>query len=136
MLYLNNHISKLLKESWMKIAIASEENKNLESRAAHHFGRCPYYVFITVDDDNTPKTIESLENPFFNGHEPGVVPQFIADQKADVIIAGGMGPRAIDWFTQLGVKAVTSSAPTVGELMNKYLTGEISSAESCHDSQH
>ncbi len=136
MLYLNNHISKLLKESWMKIAIASEENKDLESRAAHHFGRCPYYVFITVDDDNTPKTIESLENPFFNGHEPGVVPQFIADQKADVIIAGGMGPRAIDWFTQLGVKAVTSSAPTVGELMNKYLTGEISSAESCHDSQH
>ena len=136
MLYLNNHISKLLKESWMKIAIASEENKDLESRAAHHFGRCPYYVFITVDDDNKPKTIESLENPFFNGHEPGVVPQFIADQKADVIIAGGMGPRAIDWFTQLGVKAVTSSAPTVGELMNKYLTGEISSAESCHDSQH
>ena len=120
----------------MRIAIASEENKDLESRAAHHFGRCPYYVFVTVDGDNTLKAIESLENPFFNGHEPGVVPQFIADQKADVIIAGGMGPRAIDWFTQLGVKAITSSAPTVGELMNKYLTGEISSAESCHDSQH
>ncbi len=120
----------------MKIAIASEENNNLESKAAHHFGRCPYYVFTTVDETNTITTVESLENPFFNGHEPGVVPQFIADQKADVIIAGGMGPRAIEWFTQLGVKAVTSAAPTVGDLLQKYLTGEISTAESCHDSSH
>ena len=85
----------------MKIAIASEENKGLESRAAHHFGRCPYYVFITLDENNTPAKIEPIENPFFNGHEAGVVPQFIAEQKADVIIAGGMGPQAIDWFTQL-----------------------------------
>ncbi len=120
----------------MKIAIASEEKKGLGSRAAHHFGRCPYYVFIVTDENNTVKEVESLENPFYNGHEPGVVPQFIADQKADVIIAGGMGPRAIEWFTQLGVKAVTSSAPAVGDLLKKYLEGNITSAESCHDSEH
>lgn len=120
----------------MKIAIASEENRDLESKAAHHFGRCPFYVFITVDENNNAVKVESVENPFFNGHEPGVVPQFIADQNADVIIAGGMGPRAIEWFNQLGVKAVTSSAPTAGDLLNKYLADEITGAESCHDSHH
>lgn len=120
----------------MKIAIASEENKDLKSRAAHHFGRCPFYVFITVSDNNNVMKTESVENPFYNGHEPGIVPQFIADNKADVIIAGGMGPRAIEWFNRLGVKAVTSTAPTVGDLLNNYLSGTITSAESCHESNH
>lgn len=120
----------------MKIAIASEENRDLESKAAHHFGRCPFYVFITVDkEDNIVKT-ESIENPFFNGHEAGVVPQFIADQKADVIIAGGMGPRAIDWFNQLGVTALTVSAPSVNDILTKFLNNEIAGAESCHESHH
>ena len=65
----------------MKIAIASEENRDLESRAAHHFGRCPFYVYITVEDDNKITETESIQNPFYNGHEPGVVPQFIAETK-------------------------------------------------------
>ncbi len=120
----------------MKIAIASEENRDLESRAAHHFGRCPFYVFVTVDDNDKVLKSESIENPFFNGHEPGVVPQFIADQKADVIIAGGMGPRAIQWFDQLGVTALTASAPTVNDILTKFLNNEIAGAESCHDSHH
>lgn len=120
----------------MKIAIASEENKGLESKAAHHFGRCPCYVFIELDKINNVEKVESIENPFFNGHEPGGVPQFIADQKADVIIACGMGPKAIDWFTQLGVTALTASAPTVKDILNKFINNEIAGAESCHESNH
>ena len=35
----------------IKIAFASEENTGLESRLSHHFGRCPYYVFVEIEDD-------------------------------------------------------------------------------------
>lgn len=119
----------------MIIAVASEENKNLESRPAHHFGRCPFYVFVKVENDNVVDAI-SKANPFYNGHEPGVVPQFIAEQKADVIISGGMGPRAIDWFRQLGVIPVTANGNTVKELVDLYLTEKISNAESCAESDH
>jgi len=120
----------------MKIAIASDENRDLDSRAAQHFGRCPFYVFITVDENNEVKEVETVENPYFNGHAPGVVPQFIADKDADVIIAGGMGPKAVEWFNQLGVKALTASAPKVSDVLEKYISGELTSAEACDESHH
>ena len=119
----------------MIIAVASEENKDLKSRPAHHFGRCPFYVFVKVENDKIIEA-EGKKNPFYSGHEVGEVPQFIANQKADVMISGGMGPRAIDWFRQLGVVPVTANGNSVEELVNLYLLEKISNAESCAESDH
>ncbi|MCD6413164.1 MAG: NifB/NifX family molybdenum-iron cluster-binding protein [Elusimicrobia bacterium] len=119
----------------MRIAIASEENKGLESAVAHHFGRCPYYVFAEVEE-GVVKKVETKENPFFASHEPGVAPRYIANEKANVIIAGGMGPRAIDWFERLGVKAVTGTSGTVGKALDDYLSGKLTTAESCNEHKH
>ena len=119
----------------MKIAFASEENKGLESAMAHHFGRCPYYVFAEVEE-GVAKNVETKENPFFSSHEPGVVPQYIADEKADVMIAGGMGPRAIEWFGKLGVKAVTGAGGSVRAALDDYLKGNLSGADSCDEHKH
>ena len=85
-----------------KIAFASEENISLDGRLSHHFGRYPYYVFVEIEDEEA-KNVEVKENPYFASHVPGAVPQFIADEGAKVIIAGGMDPRAIDWFRRLGI---------------------------------
>jgi len=37
----------------MKISFASEDGKGLDSMLAHHFGRCPYYIFVEVDGKKT-----------------------------------------------------------------------------------
>jgi len=116
----------------MRIAFASEENKGLSSMLAHHFGRCPYYVFIDVDNKKI-KNVETKENPFFNKHESRVVPKFIADEKANVIIAGGMGPMAIEWFEKLKVKPITTAPREIKSVLDDYLSGRISKAESCRD---
>jgi predicted Fe-Mo cluster-binding NifX family protein len=116
----------------MKIAFASEENKGLESMVAQHFGRCPYYVFVDVES-NDVKSIETKENPYFDSHEPGVVPQFIAKENANVIIAGGMGPRAIEWFEKLGVQPITGTNGKVKDALDKYLEGKLSGAGPCDE---
>jgi len=116
----------------MKIAFASEENRGVESILAYHFGRCPYYVFIDVED-NKVNNVETKENPFFNKHEPGIVPQFVAKEKTNVIIAGGMGPRAIDWFEKLGVKPITTIPRKIKDILQDYLQGKLQGAESCSD---
>ena len=116
----------------MKIAFSSEENKGIDGMLAHHFGRCPYYVFVDVED-NKIKSIETKENPFFNDHEPGVVPQFIADKKADVIVSGGMGPRAIEWFKDLKVKAITAQPKKIKEILDDYFEGKLKGAEPCNE---
>ncbi len=116
----------------MKIAFASEEDKDIESVLAHHFGRCPYYIFVEVEDGKI-KSVETKENPYFNAHAPGVVPEFIAKQGANVIIAGGMGPRAIDWFNRLGVQPVTGAAGKIKDVLNDYLAGKLSGVEPCDE---
>ncbi|MCD6495691.1 MAG: NifB/NifX family molybdenum-iron cluster-binding protein [Candidatus Aenigmarchaeota archaeon] len=116
----------------MKISFASEDGKGLDSMLAHHFGRCPYYIFVEVDGKKTGK-VENMKNPFFDGHEPGIVPSFIAEQKADVIVAGGMGPQAIKWFEQLGVKAITTEPKKIGAILSDYLEGKLSEAEPCDE---
>ena len=115
----------------MKIAFASE-GKGIESVLSHHFGRCPYYVFVETEGKEI-KAVETKENPFFDRHEPGVVPRFVAKQKADVVIAGGMGPRAIDWFEQLKVKPVTTGPRKIKDILEDYLEGKLQGAEACEE---
>jgi len=114
----------------MKIAFASEEDKGLESRIAYHFGRCPYYVFVEVENGQI-KSVETKQNPYFGSHAPGVVPEFIASQGAKVIIAGGMGPRAIDWFNRLGVQPITGVSGVIRNVLNDYLAGKLADAKPC-----
>ena len=115
----------------IKIAFASEENAGLDGHLSHHFGRCPYYVFVEIEDGEI-KNVEVKENPYFTSHVPGAVPQFIASEGVNVIIAGGMGPRAIDWFTRLGIQPVAGVSGKIRDILNDYLADKIQlGAEPC-----
>jgi predicted Fe-Mo cluster-binding NifX family protein len=115
----------------MKIAFASEDNQGLQGTLSAHFGRCPYYTIVDVED-NTASNVEVIDNPYFNSHVPGAVPQFIKEQNAQVMIAGGMGPRALEHFNQFGIEAITTSIQgNLEDILNAYLRGEISGATGC-----
>lgn len=107
-----------------KIAIASDDNAGLNSRVSGHFGRCPYYTLLEVEE-NEIKRVSSLENPYYLNHgQPGQSPNFIKEQGAEVIIAGGMGPRAVGFFNQLGIEVVTEARGRVVDAVNSYLRGK------------
>lgn len=113
------------------IVLAANDNRGLAGDMAQHFGRCPFYVVTRVTDDQRIEATEVHENPYARQHNPGQIPQFIHALGADVIIAAGMGQRAIAWFEQLGVEAVTGSRGQVGTTLGAYLNGEIQGAAGC-----
>ena len=116
-----------------RIALACEDNQGLGGQISQHFGRCPYYLIVEVEGLEIVKT-ETVNNPYYNSHSPGMVPQFINEQGVNVMIAGGMGPRAIDMFTSLGIEAVSGAVGNVGNILQAYLRGEITGVEACqHD---
>jgi predicted Fe-Mo cluster-binding NifX family protein len=117
----------------MKIVVSSDNSRKLESSVSHHFGRCPYFTVVEVDD-NEIKNVESVENPFFNGHSPGQVPAFIKELHADVMLAGGMGRRAISIFENYGILCSTGAAGTVRSAVNSYVAGSLSAALPCRES--
>jgi predicted Fe-Mo cluster-binding NifX family protein len=120
-----------------RIALASEDEFGLEGSLSAHFGRCPFYTLVNADGDRIVDC-EVVKNPYFPNHEPGVIPQFIHAQKANVMIAGGMGPRAIDFFTRFGIDVATGAQGNVRNVVEAYLRGEIQGIVACehHGQDH
>jgi len=118
-----------------RIALACDVGFGLESSISPHFGRCPFYVLVDVSDDQI-LGFEVVRNPYYPNHQPGVIPQFIHSKKANVMIAGGMGPRAIDFFSQLGIDVATGVQGKVKDIVEAYLRGEIQGIVACEHHNH
>ena len=115
------------------IAIAAEDHLGLDGEVSAHFGRCPAYVLARVAGGAILDT-EVVANPHFNHHRPGVAPQFIHGLGADVILAGGMGPRAVDLFHSVGIEVATGAVGRVGAVLDAYLRGDVRGIVPCaHD---
>ena len=117
----------------MKIAVTVESNNGLDSIVAEHFGRAPCFMLVDVENGEVIAT-QGIVNPFAEAHQPGQVPGYIHEQKANVILSGGMGGRAIGFFEQLGIKAATGANGTVRQALENYLGGKLKEAAPCLES--
>ena len=117
----------------IRVAVSVDDSNGLDSVVSPHFGRCPYYILVDLDDREV-KQVNAVANPNYGRHAPGTVPTFIQDQGADVMLAGGMGRRAIALFQQYGIQAATGAAGSVRHALEQYLGGELQGAEPCSTS--
>lgn len=117
----------------MRIAVSVETNNGLESVVAHHFGRCPYFAIVDLDGTDV-KAVNVIANPYYGAHQPGQVPGYIHQQEAEVMLSGGMGGRAIQFFQQYGIKAATGANGTVRTALESYLGGGLNAAAPCKES--
>jgi predicted Fe-Mo cluster-binding NifX family protein len=117
----------------MRIAISAESNTGLDSPISPHFGRCPYFILVDVEGQEI-KGVISIDNPFYGNHAPGQVPAFISSQRADVMLTGGMGVRAVGFFQQYNIEAVTGASGTVRQSLQSYLAGELHGVDPCAES--
>jgi len=102
----------------MKIAIPIAGGK-----LCMHFGHCETFAIIDTDKDGKITGNQSVVPP---PHEPGVLPKWLGEMGANVIIAGGMGHRAQDLFAQAGVKVVTGAPALEPEtLVKQYLSQNL-----------
>ena len=69
-----------------------------------HFGHCEQSALFDVDSDAASVRSPRLLAP--PAHEPGVLPRWLHEQGADVIITGGMGARAQSLFAQNNITVV------------------------------
>jgi predicted Fe-Mo cluster-binding NifX family protein len=120
-------------EPTMRIAVSADDSRGLESVVAPHFGRCPYFIVVEVEGREA-QAVEAVRNPYFEQHQPGQVPGFVAEQNVDVMLTGGMGGRAIAFFRQFGIEPVTGAQGTVRRVVEQYLGGDLSEAEACRES--
>ncbi|EKE03635.1 MAG: hypothetical protein ACD_20C00174G0009 [uncultured bacterium] len=109
----------------------SEEKKTMRfaiptanGKLCTHFGHCEVFTFIDVDpDSNIIIAKETITPP---EHQPGILPPWIAEQGASIIIAGGMGERARVMFEEYNIKVVVGAqADEPEQLVKNYLNNNL-----------
>lgn len=86
----------------MRIAIPVVQQK-----VSPHFGHCEEFALIDVDlEKKELLATELIPSPV---HQPGLLPVWLHEQGATLVIAGGMGGRAQDIFAQNGIKVITGA---------------------------
>jgi predicted Fe-Mo cluster-binding NifX family protein len=125
--------SRMNSEIRKTIAIAAEDDRGLDGEVSHHFGRCLSYVIAVVEGGQVVSTRVQM-NPHYANHQPGQMPVYIRSLGADVILAGGMGPKAVTMFQQFGMEVATGAVGNVGRVLDAYLAGEVKGTVPCsHD---
>jgi predicted Fe-Mo cluster-binding NifX family protein len=118
----------------MRIAVSADNRNGLDSVVSPHFGRCPHFILVDLQDREVTE-IREVDNPYFGRHQPGQVPAFINSLGANVMLTGGMGGRAIQFFQQFSIEGVTGAYGTVRQSMERYLGGELRGAAPCRESE-
>ncbi len=115
------------------IAVAAEDETGLDGQVAGHFGRCRAYVVVQAVGCQIQES-RVVPNPHLEAHQPGQVPRFIQGLGVDAILAGGMGPRAVNVFSKYGIDVATGLTGSVRDVVAGYLRGEVSGTVPCgHD---
>jgi Mrp family chromosome partitioning ATPase/predicted Fe-Mo cluster-binding NifX family protein len=95
-----------------------------------HFGHAAEFAIVHVEEKEIKKK-ELIEPP---PHEPGVLPKWLGELGVDVIIAGGMGQKALSLFGENGIKVMTG-APSLSpeELVAQYVADTLVTGENVCD---
>jgi len=116
----------------MKIAIASDNDY-----VSAHFGRCDCYTIVEIENTGTEKKILNRIKVDTPDHQPGILPGFLHEKGVNVVIAGGMGPRAQQLFQQLNIQPYIGVTGSVDSVIENFLAGKVESGESlCDQDQH
>lgn len=114
-----------------RIAVSAMSDKGLDAEVGQHFGRCPFYVFVDVAGKEITQ-ITTKPNPYYPNHEPGQIPGFIHSEGANLMLAGGMGQRAISFFNGFGIDVATGASGIIRDALNAFFAGTIEPAEPCN----
>ena len=79
----------------------------VDNKVATHFGHCSHFAFFDVDE--TRNVIIRKEIVASPGHQPGLLPAWLAEEGISVVIASGMGSRAQSLFRENRIEVVINA---------------------------
>ncbi len=94
----------------MKIAVPL-----VDCKLAHQLGHCTSFAFFDIDPDK--KAILRRQDIPAPPHQPDFLPTWLAEHGVNMVIAGGMGKRAMELFHQKNINFVVGAEKDVPETL-------------------
>jgi len=108
----------------MKIALSSS-GKDINSDLGEVFGRCPYFIIVEIEDKKV-NGFEAIENTSINQMGGAGISgaQMVAEKKVNAVIAGAVGPRALEVLKQFDIRVYRSTG-LVKEVIQKFIERKL-----------
>ena len=118
----------------MLVAVPSDSPGGLEARISDHFGHCDVFTMVKLGEQQV-ESVTVLPN---GAHESGqcMAPvMLLKEQGAEALVAGGMGPRPLSGFQEVGITVYfKEGAETVRDAIELLIAREcreFSPAQTC-----
>ena len=104
----------------------------VDGKVATHFGHCEHFALFNVDEAGS--TIVRREIITSPGHQPGLLPAWLAEEGVSVVIARGMGSRAQSLFRESRIEVVINTLEDDPEtVLLDYLKGVLETGDDVCD---
>ena len=107
------------------IAVPSKAPGGLDANVDGHFGHCEVYTVVELENGKitSHKTLPNVPHD----HGGCIAPvHYLASNKVQALIAGGMGARPLNAFGEVGIKVYYSNnLPTVQATIDALLAGSL-----------
>jgi predicted Fe-Mo cluster-binding NifX family protein len=106
----------------MNLCIPITEDRGLQSPLSSHFGSAPFFLIV----DTASGKLRTIPNHnSHHGHGMCQPLSFLAGEKVDGMVVGGIGMRALDRLQALGIQAFLAECTTVGDAVAACQAGTL-----------
>lgn len=119
----------------MLVCVPTVGYQGFEDSVCEHFGRAQTFTLV----DSVTKEVRVVENKSEHMGGTGTPPEHLAKEGVKVVLAGGLGPKAIDMLHGYGIIVFVGAHGTVQQAIVNWETGKLASASkdnACRDHAH
>jgi len=110
----------------MKIVLSAQDDKGLEGQIDTRFGRCPFFVFVEINEKNEIIDHKTVPNESANqfGGAGTTSAQFVVNEGAKAVISPNIGPKAFEVLNQLEID-IYQGQGKINDAIQEFLKGNL-----------
>ena len=119
----------------MKVCIPTAGEGGIDDLVGQHFGRVPTYTIVDTDTDE----VEVIRNTSEHAGGVGLPPELISKTDTHIMLCGGLGPKAVTMFEQVGIDVFVGAAGSVRDAIDAWKSGmlmEATDENACREHRH
>jgi predicted Fe-Mo cluster-binding NifX family protein len=119
----------------MKVCIPTMGTGGLDEEVSQHFGRAKTFTIVDIETEE----VRALPNTGTHAGGALTPAEILASEGVDVMVVGGLGPKAVSFFEQSGIDVFVGAGGRVRDAIDAYKAGTLTRATSenaCKDHKH
>ena len=119
----------------MKVSVPTMGDRGLDELICAHFGRAETFTIVDIDSGD----VEVIRNTSEHMGGTGLPPELISAKGAHVMLAGGLGPKAVKMFEGYGIEVFIGATGTVRDAISDWKEGYLEEAtdeNACREHRH